>query len=129
MTARPTAVQQTAIRCAISNNRVGNTGDYTDRTMATMERNGWITFPGDGTYRITPAAAWAVGNFTLRERYLRDDLLANDPEAQHQAKVITQARDAGFYAFSTIGDTETISLSVKDLERLLALAGSLPATA
>lgn len=129
MAARPTAVQETAIRCAIGNNRVGNAGDYTDRTMTTMHRNGWITFPGDGTYRITPAAAWAVGNILLKEQYLREDLLANNPEAQRQAEVIAQVQKAGFHAFTLAGNTKTISLPVEDLARLLALAGSLSATA
>ena len=120
MAARPTTVQENALRTAMNNNRLGDATQYADRTLDTMQRNGWITRPNTYTYRITPNAAQILGQFTLADRYRREDLLATDPKAQRQAAIIDQARAAGVNAFSQAGVTDTVSISVEDLARLLA---------
>lgn len=120
--ARPTTVQESAIRNAMKDNRIGDATLYADRTLETMERNGWITRPNPYTYRITPAAALILGQYTISDQYKREDLLANDPKAQRQAAIIQQARDAGLNAFAQAGVTETITISTEDLARLLAAA-------
>lgn len=120
MAARPTAIQETAIRNAIDSYRIGDATFYTDRTLDVMQRNGWITRPDTYTYRITPEAALAVGHYTLADTYRREDLLATDPKAKRQAAVIDQARAAGISAFTQTGVTETVSIRVEDLARLLA---------
>jgi hypothetical protein len=118
--ARPTTVQETAIRNAMRADRLGDATLYADRTLETMERNGWITRPDTYTYRVTPEAALALGQFTISDQYRREDLVANDPKAKRQAEIIAQAREAGLNAFAHAGVTETITISVEDLARLLA---------
>lgn len=120
MAARPTNVQEAALVIAIDGNRLGDATVYADRTLDTMQRNGWITRPDTYTYKITPAGADALGKFTLADQYRREDLLASDPKAQAQALVIGQARALGINAFSRAGVTETVTISVDDLEKLLA---------
>lgn len=120
--ARPTTVQETAIRNAMRDDRLGDATLYADRTLETMQRNGWITRPDPYTYRVTSEAALALGQFTIADQYRREDLLANDSKAQRQAEVIAQAREAGLNAFAHAGVTDTITISVEDLARLLAAA-------
>jgi hypothetical protein len=120
MAARPTTVQETALVNAMNTNRLGDATIYADRTLATMQRNGWITRPDTYTYRVTPSAALVLGRFTLADQYRREDLLATDPKAQRQATIIDQARESGIHAFAQAGITETVSISVEDLARLLA---------
>lgn len=122
MAARPTTVQTTAIRNAIDNERLGNATLYTDRTLDTMQRNGWITRPNTHTYRITPAAALAIGHYTLADRYRSEDLLATDPKAQRQAAVIDHALTLGIRAIANVGVTETVTISVEALAALLEVA-------
>jgi hypothetical protein len=52
MAARPTTVQETALRNAVNTNRLGDATLYADRTLDTMRRNGWITRPDTYTYRM-----------------------------------------------------------------------------
>ena len=120
MIARPTATQKIAIEAAITTDRIGDATEYADRTLAIMERNGWITRPDTYTYRITPKAVRDLGKYTLADKYLKEDLLATDPKAQRQADVIAQARAAGIYAFAMTGAIETVSISVENLALLLA---------
>lgn len=124
MASRPTTVQELAIREAIASNRVGDATAYTDRTLATMARAGWITRPDTYTYRITPAAARIVGQFTLADTYLDEDLLMNDPNARRQAAVVAQAAQVGIAAFAHVGATETVTIRVEDLAELLAIRSS-----
>lgn len=124
MAARPTTVQETAIRTAMTTGRIGDATNYADRTLETMQRNGWITRPDSLTYRITPEAVLILGQFTLADRYRREDLLASDPKAQRQAAVIAQAGEAGIHAFAAAGVTETVVISVEALAALLAAAGT-----
>lgn len=119
MATRPTTVQETAIREAINNDRIGDATTYADRTLETMQRNGWITRPDSYTYRVTADAARAIHQYTLADRYRQDDLLATNPKAQRQAAVIDQARAAGIHAFVTPGTTDAISITVEDLAALL----------
>ena len=125
MIARPTATQKTAIVNAINTDRIGDATEYADRTLAIMERNGWITRPDTYTYRITPKAAYDLGKYTLSDEYLKEDLLATDPKAQRQAAVIAQAREAGIHAFAMTGATEIVSISVEALAELLATRRSM----
>jgi hypothetical protein len=120
MIARPTATQKIAIEAAIDTNRIGDATEYADRTLAIMERNGWITRHDTYTYRITPKAVRDLGKYTLAEKYLKEDLLATDPKAQRQADVIAQAREVGIHAFAMTGVIETVSISVEVLAELLA---------
>jgi len=120
MAARPTTVQETALRNAMNNDRVGDATQYADRTLASMRRNGWITQSDSCTYRVTPDAAQILGQFTLADQYRREDLLDTDPKARRQAIVIDRAREAGVNAFSSAGVTETVSIGVEDLAHLLA---------
>lgn len=122
MAARPTTVQTTAIRNAIDNDRLGDATLYTDRTLNTMQRNGWITRPTHHAYRITPEAALAIGHYTLADRYRNEDLLATDPKAQRQAAVIDRALTLGIHAFAHVGTTETVTISVEALAALLEVA-------
>jgi hypothetical protein len=119
MTARPTAIQKAAIEAALGSDRLGDATGYADRTLAIMERNGWITRPDTYTYRITPKAVRVLGQFTLAERYLKEDLLTTDPKAQRQAAVVAEAREAGISAFVTVGATGTVTITVEDLAQLL----------
>ena len=119
MAAKPTAVQEAAIREAIDNNRIGDATAYTDRTLATMARNRWITRCGD-TYRITPEAAFSLRLFSLYDRYRNEDLLATDPKAQRQAAVVDQARSVGIRADVQIGSVGLVIISVDDFAALLA---------
>lgn len=120
MAPRPTTIQETALINAMNADRIGDATLYADRTLDIMQRNRWITRPNSYTYRVTPEAAEMLGRFTLADRYRNDDLLATDPKAQLQARVIEQANEAGIKAFKQIGVTETVSISVEDLARLLA---------
>src|SRR5512138_3723698 len=122
MAARPTTVQNTAIRTAIDNERLGNDTLYTYRTLDTMQRNGWITRPNTYTYRITPEAAIAIGHYTLADRYRNEHLLATDPKAQRQAAVIDHALTLGIRAIANVGATETVTISVEALAALLEVA-------
>ena len=125
MTARPTTAQKTALNTAMNNNRIGDATQYADRTLSTMQRNGWITRPDTNTYRIAPEGAMIIGQITLADRYRREDLLAIDPKAQRQAAVVAQAHEVGISAFCQIGETGTVSISVEDLARLLAISHTL----
>lgn len=120
MAARPTTVQETALRNAVNTNRLGDATLYADRTLDTMRRNGWITRPDTYTYRITPEAAQVLGHFTLADQYRREDLIATDPKAQRQAAIVDQAHKVGINVFAQAGVTETVSITVEDLARLLA---------
>ena len=127
MAARPTTVQETALVSAMANtSRIGDATIYADRTLNTMQRNGWITRPNSYTYRVTPESALALGRFTLADQYRTQDLLDTDPKAQRQAAVVEQARAVGIDAFAPAGVTETVTISVEDLARLLTTA-NLPA--
>lgn len=120
MAAKPTAVQEAAIREAIDNNRLGDATAYTARTIAIMLRNRWITQPDANTYRVTSEAALALSLFSIANRYHNEDLLATDPEAQRQAAVVALARDAGIRADVQIGSTGLVTISVEDFAALLA---------
>lgn len=124
MASRPTTVQELAIREAVANGRIGDATTYSDRTLDTMLRNGWITRPDTYTYRITPAAARIIGQFTLADTYLDEDLLMNDPKARRQAAVVAQAAQVGIAAFAHVGATETVMIRVEDLAELLAIRNS-----
>lgn len=118
---RPTSVQETAIRSAIDNNRIGDAADYAERTLTTMTRNGWLTFPGDGTYRITGNAARDLGLIVLGERYDREDALATNPTAQRQQLLTDQAAAAGYRVIAPI-DHDMILVDLDTFAALLARA-------
>lgn len=127
MAAHPTTIQETALVNAMNTNRIGDATIYADRTLNTMQRNGWITRPNSYTYRVTPEAAIVLGRFTLADQYRHEDLLATDPKAQRQAAIIEQARTVGIDAFAPAGVVETVTISVEDLARLI-VAANLPTT-
>lgn len=120
MAARPTAVQESAIRAAMASDRVGCTSGFTDRTLATMVRNGWITRPNSWTYRVTPEAAYVLGLITLGDRYKRSDDLDVDPATRRQQAVVELANAYGVGAVPT-GTASLVTISVEDLEHLLTI--------
>lgn len=119
-TARPTGVQEQALRAAIdSGNRRGITGDYADRTISIMLRNRWIELVGDGTtFRIRPQGARILGQFTLGDRYEHEDALANNPVAQRTDATIRRAAELGLTRVNQVPyshdrvtiDAETLAL-------------------
>jgi hypothetical protein len=121
MITRPTAVQATAIRTAIGNNRLLDLGDYATQTVAIMRRNGWIDLePNGSTGRITPEAARSIGMFTIAERYEREDALADNPDAILQEKVIESLRNLGIDASVPVGRTGQVLVDVNGLAAILA---------
>jgi len=123
MAARPTAIQEGAMRAAINSDRIGDATTYADRTLEVMVRNGWITRPDGWTYRVTEKAALVLGLYALADSYRDEDLLG-DPKAQRQARVVKLAQDAGVNAFVTPISTETVSIGVEDLAQLLSRINS-----
>ena len=117
MITRPTAVQATAIRTAIDNNRLLDLGDYATQTVAIMRRNGWIDLePNGSTARITPEAARAIGMFTVADRYERED----SPETARQEQVIEALRRIGVDADVPTGRTRQVLVDVEQLAAILA---------
>lgn len=96
-TARPTSVQEQALRAAIdSGDRRGPAYDYADRTIAIMVRNRWVELIGDRTtFRVLPQGARILGLFALGDRYAHEDALANNPVAQRTDATIRRAADLG----------------------------------
>jgi len=119
MGARPTAVQEAAIRAAMGSDRVGCVSGFADRTLETMRRNGWITRPDAWTYRVTPEAAYVLGLITLGDQYKRADDLAGDAATQRQQAIVDLANAYGVSAAPT-GSAQLVTISVDDLERLIS---------
>ncbi len=117
MITRPTAVQATAIRTAIDNNRLLDLGDYATQTVAIMRRNEWIDLePNGSTARITPEAARSIGMFTVADRYERED----SPETARQEQVIEALRRIGVDADVPTGRTRQVLVDVEQLAAILA---------
>lgn len=96
-TARPTGVQEQALRAAIaSGNRTIPGGEYADRTIEIMIRNRWIGRSTDNTtFRILPQGARILGQFALGDRYEHEDALEKDPIAQRTDATIRRAVSLG----------------------------------